>query len=586
MPSELLSDGTVSWIGGMDTSRNPTEISQTQYQKGSNVIIPSSLGGIKVRFGLHCCHLEYDDEFTKEIYRNGNVQGAGSFSVNDRIYLICLVDGYVLKFTKTAGKRYFVENLNCNNQNTASRCNGWVITIPNGCIVNNGFDLPIIVTQDGARRSKPENNEIGIGQMGVYVQHRLFYVDQSGRRILASDFNQPTKFTLEDTNIFGFMCPDQDETIVAITKQKSILGTVDGGNLIWSSNRDIYSADIRGTRSDWANTGSRVGKVTETIPGVSAVSSYSFEPFNTNIYFRNQQFGMADVKQSEYQFTNLDVMNSQAIEASYYFDNDTDWMLDRCWTKSCNKRLFTTVAPERNDEGYVFWNGLLSFHPSALYSNQQAAPRRFESVFTGVRPWCLTVINQDNKRDTLMIHSFDKDGVTRLYEMDEDSDYDTNESGHIVEIEGFIETRAYNFGSPYLLKSSQFRSYKLNPIERTTNVEVLCRPEPQGEWVSIFSVEHCVIRNKINNNLFEPTNHKPQTRSFVNMPSEKFSQCHNLGMKFFIIQYRFEFKGPINLDSFVVSATLSDHDKTIKSEGECRSLIYTYRPDYGYTIVK
>ena len=76
---EKLSDGTVSWIGGMDTSRDPSDLSETQYAKAINVIIPSSLGGIKTRFGIHCANLKFDSKGTKEIYRNGNIQAEGNF---------------------------------------------------------------------------------------------------------------------------------------------------------------------------------------------------------------------------------------------------------------------------------------------------------------------------------------------------------------------------------------------------------------------------------------------------------------------------------------------------------------------------
>lgn len=585
--NEILSDGTVSWIGGMDTSRSPAEIGDIQYSKACNVIIPNSLGGIRSRFGFHCSHLKFENNITEEIYRSNSIQGEGYFKTQAGSFLICVVGGYVLKFTKIASNSFYVENINANDRNVSYLSHAWVITIPGGCIVNNGFDYPIIVTDSTSRRSNPDKGEIGIGQMGVYLQNRLFYVDQSGRRILASDFLQPTKFTREDTNIFGFMCPDSDETIVAIGKQKSIIGTVEGGNLIWSSTRDIYSVDVRGTRTEWANLGSRVGKTTETVPGFSATSSYSFESFNTNIYFRSSQAGIADLRQSEYQFVNLDGLSGQSIEASYYLDNDTDWMLNKCYTRACNRRLFTTVAPEGSEDGSVYWNGILSFHPATLYSNQGTTPRRFESVFTGVRPWCLTVVPAEASKDVMYIHSYDKDGVNRLYLMNEDSDHDIDQHGNTVEINGFIETRAFTLKNPLLLKSADKRFYRLNNIERTVKIKLFSRPESQGKWTETWNADHLVCRTKIENGSLVPEAHKGQTRAFVNVSSEKPWSCYPLGTKFLALQYRVEFTGPINLEAFVVTATLSAHDTTIsKQETDCVTLVYEYLPDYGYSITK
>lgn len=583
--AERLSDGNVSWLGGMDTSRSPNDIAEIQYSKGNNVIIPDSLGGIKARFGIHCCTLQFESKETKKIYSGNSILAEGSFTDNGKTYLICYVSGYVLKFTRITTNRFIVENLNFANRNKDYKSLGWIISVPQGCVVNNGFDLPIYVTSSKSRRTNPSKGEIGIGRMGVYVQHRLFYSDQSGKQIIASDFNQPIKNTLEGTGIVGFMCPDSDERIVAIGKQKSVLGTAEGGNLIWSSDKDIYSTDVRGSRSSWANLGQKVGKTTETVPGVSATSAYSFEAFNTNMYFRNAQLGMADIKQSEAQFAQLDTMNSQAIEASYYFDNDTSWMLGRCYTKKCNKRLFTTVSPEKNSEGHVYWNGILSFFPAAVYSNQGGIPRRFESVFTGVRPWCLTTVTSQIK-DELFIHSYDIDGVNRLYVMDETTNYDIDQFGKIKEIEGFIETRSYNHKNPLLLKQPEDRFYRLNLIDRSVKITLFSRPEINGPWTEMATRDHLVCRTELlQGGIFFPVSHKGQTRAFVNLPTEKFDCCYKLGSLFISLQYRIEFKGPINLDSVITIASLKQRDTTMSQpETECQVISYTFRPDYKYSI--
>lgn len=580
--AQITSDGTVSWIGGMDTSRHPMDITQIQYAKSVNTIIKKSSGGIGVRPAFHHCRLRFDSKQSKEIYEKGFFQGEGHFESGGRTYLIAVYSGYVFKFTKQGSRRYYVENVNSNDRNSTSYTNAWVTKIPNGCIVNNGYNYPLYVTENNQRRTNPEKGEIGIGRMGIYVQNRLFYVDQSGRQILASDFLQPIKFTLEDTNIFGFSCPDEDEQITAIGKQKSILNNAEGGNLVWSSTKDIYSADVRGSRSDWSNLGTRVGKVTETIPGFSAASSYSFESFNTNIYFRSKQFGIVDIKQSEYQFVNLDTVSEQSIEASYFLDNDTDWMLHRCYTKACDSRLFTTVGAERTQEGHIFWNGILSFSPAAIYANQGTIPRRFESVFTGVRPWGLTVIDSPLYKDEMFIHSHDTDGVNRMYVMDEDTNYDIDSNGNIREIEGFIETRAYSHESPFLLKNIEKRFYGLRSIDRSIDIKIYSRPDGAGQWVEMWQTKHLVCRTEDKDKRFLP--HKPQTRPFISVSEEKFSDCHS-GKKVFSIQYRIEFKGPINLSFFATSANLQPHERvTYQDESDCITLIYNFLPDYNYSI--
>jgi hypothetical protein len=584
MAEELLSDGTISWIGGMDTSRHPADIDEHQYFKAVNVCIPESGGGLRARPGIHCQRLEFESAKAKEIFHNGNIQAEGSFVSNGKKIIIILIDGYIIKLTKIRIDAFRAELINENDRNSTFVARGWVIEVPGGCVVNNGVDSPIYITENSQRRTDASKGEIGIGMMGVYVQHRLFYVDQSQKRILASDFLNPIKFSLEGTNIFGFMCPDDSEFITAIGKQKSMLQYAEGGNLIWSSQKDIYSADVRGTRSDWADLGSRVGKTTETIPGFSAISPYSFESFNSNIYFRTSQFGMVDLKQSEYQFVKEDAYYGQSIEASYFLNNDTDWMLSNCYTKACNNKLYTTVAPETTDNGYVYWNGILSFNPSASYTNQVVTPRRYESVYTGVRPWCLTVVRHPESRDELYMVSYDKDKVNRLYQLVEDSDYDVNGFFKKVEIEGFIETRSYAHKSKYVPKVSYHRFYSLDLLERSVNITVRSRFDGSGEWVKLWSTDHLIDRNNIKDGKFTPIPHKPQTRKKINLPQERTPECSN-DDSFLSVQYRFEFKGPINLCAFVVIAQRKDYDKvTSRPETTERLLTYGSTPTFNYLI--
>ena len=223
-------------------------------------------------------------------------------------------------------------------------------------------------------------------------------------------------------------------------------------------------------------------------------------------------------------------------------------------------------------------------HPAATYGNQGTIPRRFESVFTGVRPWCLTVVSSEASKDEMYIHSYDNDKINRLYHMDEDADFDIDKAGNVVEIEGFIETRAYSHQNPLTLKSALKRFYRLNLLQRSTRIQVFSRPEPSGEWISMWNTKHLVGRNKIVDGIFEPVNHMPQTRPFVYMPSEEFSACH-AGTKFISLQYRFEFKGPIYLDSLVISAKIDANEATVyQHETEKLTLIYPYRKDYDYSI--
>lgn len=579
MATNRLSDGNATWAGGMDTSLLPSSVPDGKYAKAINLIHPET-GGLSVRFGFQHCYIIFDNQQEREIYETGHIQGEGYFVSEGKYILIVVVSGYVFRLLETTYTTYKATIININDPNSRSITKAWVSRVPNGCIINNGFDFPLYVTENTQRRTDPSNGEIGIGMMGQYVQKIFFYVDQSGRQIIPSDFNQPLKRTdYQLSGIVGFFAPDEDEIITAIGKQKTILGNVEGGNLIFSTNRDIYSVDVRGPRSQWANVGSSIGKVSETIPSISACSSYSFETFNANIYFRSACDGIANIRQSEYQFTNLDVASNQAIEANYFLDNDTDWMLHCCYSRKFNQRLLTTVAPARTENGYIYWNGILSFNPVQMRGDS-GNPSRYESVFTGVRPWCLTSVARDNKKDILFVHSYDLDGKNRMYMMDGLQNYDVNHRGKRTEIKGYLETRAYGFGSPTTAKTAESRVLNLSPMDRSVSLNAFARSEINSEWIHFYRNKFLIARR--DGDKPQPLNSHAQPRQVV-LATEKAGNCFR-GDSFYI-QYRFEFEGPIQFDWFVVESVIGSINLSVTEVETVERLnVYEYRPDYSYFV--
>jgi len=582
-----LSDGTASWIGGMDTSRSPVDISDLQYSRACNVFIPRSLGGVRHRDGIHYQFITYRSSKDKLLYEKGHISAEGWFTDKGKYYLLVVVDGYVFKLTPVNKSTFAAEVLNANSPNQVTDKH-WVCRVPNGAIVNNGVNLPLYVTANSIRRTDPSNNEIGPGKMGVYVQNRFFYSNDKGNIIYASDYGNPVGIKEHGlTGIYGFSPPENQDTITAVGKQKVMLEYAEGGALMFSTRNNIYSVDVRGDRNTWASQGSRVGKVTQTVEGLNASSSYSFEAFGTNVYFRNSQFGIADLKQSQYQFAQMDGIVSESIEASYWLEHDTEWMLDKCYTRSWNSRLFTTVAPQQDDEQRVYWGGLISFHPAAIYANQEAAPRRYESLITGVRPWCVSSVKSPNEGDQLFIHSFDIDGINRLYRMVRNSSFDINSEGKRVEIEGWIETKGYDFKERFSLKKEGTKFYSLRPFNRDITIKMAARKEDTGRWIDYFTTTHKVgdSYTREANGSITPVTSRPQTRSQVNLPGVNFNRCKERD-SFLWIQDRIEFTGPLHLDSFIRAGSAHTLETSVYQEEKTSiSVSYEIKDDFSYYIL-
>lgn len=581
---EPVSDGNVTYIGGMDTSRSPVELAEFQYARAANLVIPRSLGGIKVRPGFGFQYLTFRNLSEKEGFEKGQIQAEGWFRNNLEIYLVVVVDGIVYRFSRVTASAWHGEALNINDPNNPQVKDAWVSRIPDGVIVNNGVDNPLVVKWNSIRRTKPSDGEIGPGRSGVYAQNRFFYISASGLSIRFSDFLNPIGETEGKlAGVDRFVAPENQDEIIAIGRQKVMLDYVTGGAVVFSTRINIYSIDVRGDVPSWRVLNTRVGKVTESITELSACSPYAFEPFGANMYFRSAPFGVCDLRQSQYQFNQFDTTIHQSIEASYFLDSDTDWMLNKCYIRGWKSRLLITVAPEKNDQGYIYWNGILSYHPDATYQNREAAPRRFESVFTGVRPVAMTSVKRSNRHDELFVWSYDKDGINRLYALDERMDYDVNHRGQKIEIEGWLELRAYNFNSKVSFKESQATFYQTYNMPRDVSLCFYARTQATGLWEYLASRKHLIGSYALENGHFVPQNIHGQMRGPINLPNENNFKCNQ--KTYIYIQDRIEFKGPFHLDHFIRVANLKTPDRTMPAEEKVRNnLIYSTRPDYSYSI--
>jgi hypothetical protein len=580
---EPLSDGNVTFLGGMDTSRSPVELSEYQYARAANLVIPRSLGGIKVRPGFGFQFLKFDSLASKETFETGQIQAEGWFRNGADAYLVVVVDGLAFRFSRLTASAWEGEALNKNDLNDQSIRDCWISRIPDGVIVNNGKNNPLVIKATTSRRTDPSKGEIGPGRAGVYVQNRFYYISSSGLSIRFSDFLNPLGETEGKlAGVDKFVAPENQDEIIAIGRQKVMLDYVTGGALLFSTRINIYSIDVRGDVPSWRVLNTRVGKVTESITELSACSPYAFEPFGGNVYFRSPQFGICDLRQSQYQFNQFDSTTTQSVEASYFLDNDTDWMLSKCYMRAWKSRLLTTVAPEQNDKGYIFWNGILSSHPDHSAQGREAVPRRFESVFTGVRPVAMTCLKMSGRHDELFIWSYDKDGINRLYAADDRIDYDTNHRGQKIEIEGWLELRAYNFQSKVAFKESQATFYHTYAMPRDVSICFYGRTQSSGQWELIARRNHLIDSIKMTAGHFEPENIHSQVRGPVNLPNENQFKCNS--KTYLYIQDRLEFKGPIHLDSFIRVANVKVPERNMPPEEKRTRLVYTYRPDYGYSI--
>lgn len=577
-------DGNADWSGGMDTSKSVGHLAENQFVYSVNMEIPPTYGGIRTRRGFRCLELFFNTEEEREIYEQGKIQGEGWYYNGEEVILLCSVDGWIFEFRFVSTYKLRVRILNGWSQNNPNNNNAWFTRVPYGCIMNDGESLPFFISKDEVRRSNPKKDEIGPGCMGVYVQNRFFYVLPDKTFINASTIQNPLSLTeAKLNNIYGFSSPEDEDFITAIGRQQTISRDAHGGNLSFSTLKNTYSVDVRGDRTDWGKLATKgVGYVDNSVPDIGAVSPYSYESFNGNVYFRNNNYGFMSSKQAQYQFINLDSYYSHSIEARLFFENDNEVFLQRCYTRGYKAKLYTTIAPEFSDNGGIIWNGIIVYAPDIYYSRSEKAERRYESVYTGIRPWCITVTEDIKKSNQMFIHSRDYDNVNRLYVFDESIDYDVNFKKEKIDIESKLLTRGYLFKVDFLRKSNRSASYSLKQIPRDTNLSIFTRDSDNGPFKELWNQKHlvnpcCISNNKNGLPCFKPMPVHAEDREHVPISNKDDS-------KFFMKQDLFVLKGSASLKRWYRSAVIESQNFAAAAQEKRKpphcyeeSRIYTYK---------
>lgn len=583
---QFLTDGSSDFSGGMDSGRSSSFIDRNQYSLAINTQLPDSFGGLQNRNGLRCLIIDFDTVKAKETYENGNYQGEGSYFDGQQYHILASVDGWIFDFKLINNIRLKGTILNPNNQNNPNNLHCWITQVPFGVVISDG-ESPNFYLYKGAFR-RVTKTEMPPSLMGVYVQNRLCYVLPDRQNIWVSDIENPVGITeILGTNIFGFQTPEPNYFIQAIGKQQTILSTATGGNLSWATNKTQYSVNIVGARTNWGTAnGSGIGFVNNTVTDIGAVSSFSYEPFNGNIYFRNAQQGLSSIKLAEYQFINQDTYFTGSPEANLFFNQDNAVLLSKCYTRGFGAKIYTTIAPQLKDN-FIYNNGIIVYSPNQYYTNTQRANRRFESVWTGVRPWALTVVDDYGTGQAMFIHSYDYDGVNRIYAVDTTLDHDIDKDGNIVEIESKILTRSFNFGNDLQLKQTEYAFYSLKDIPRNLNVSIDTRIDEHGKLLRQWEFTHKVNPAVIVTNLAQEKCflRKPvhsENRDLVPVAQDP-EECG--GTNYFIRQDLFTFTGAYTLRRWARIATQQDVNKIpIKEEPNNPPNVYTELMLYTYKL--
>lgn len=551
MAVRLQPDGIVDFSGGMDSYSSPSLLAKNQYAYSINCQIKPGKEGITTRPGYREISLSFDNKKTKEIFESGEIQGNGNYITRDNILIILAsVDGYILEFKQSSVHNFHVSAVPVKNDDTAKKA--YFTSIPNGCMINDGISGQIHAKDQSYNRVNGLGN-VTAGRAGIYVQNRYFYIDEYGQSIIPSNYNDPTSLTERViNNVTAFLSPDETE-IKAIGVQRAVNKDTQGGSLLFSTRDNIYSTDISGPMSQWGQPNG-FGSVTGAVFDVAAVSPFSFLPANSNVYFRSRDLGLASLQYMQYIWNNVDIVEAQSYGGHLFFNNDPELYLDCCYSAKCNNNIYTTVSPSLSRSS-VYWEGILVCRPG------QKGVIRYDSLYTGIRPWCFQTVKNQHGRETLYIFSKDYDDKNRLYILDESLDYDLTLSQNPKKnISSVFTTRFFNFNNPLLYKKCNSNQANISTNSEELKLIVASRLNSDTSFSKAYEVTIKDTKCAIDTEGYKPkvAEGKNDVVNYSDKISAEIPFIHN--------QQMLCFTGAFNLNNIIRTATEEIPEKPITRE--------------------
>lgn len=567
-PQKIRSDGITDFSGGMDSYTSPSLLQKNQFYYSVNCQIKPGISGIMTRSGYRGIKLVFESKRDEDFFNNGRIQGCGYYIHKGLIIQLVSCDGRIFEFEEVNRLDEFkvryvgIENSYLNRTAYFSK-------VPRGAIINDSESAPVACRDRTYSRIKGRKS-IKAGRAGIYIQNRFFYINSNGKSIEFSSFNDSTSINEAIlANLQGFYTPD-DTDITAIGEQKFIQRDSNGGSLVFSTQQNLYSIRVNGSVTAWGDPNNDLGKISGDMYDVAAVSPHSFLSANGNTYFRSRSLGLASLQYLQFIWNNVDIVEPQSYGGHMFFNNDDEYLLDSTYSVRYNNNIYTTVAPNLQDN-CVYWSGILATRPG------QKGILRYDSLHTGLNPWCMQVVKDSFAKEYFYIFSRDNDGKNRLYVVDDRLDYDIRVDKTISPIESQFASRFYNFNDPFSIKKCQSQMYGLAILSDVLKTEVFAR---HNEGVNFSRISEETHLNKL-----------CASRIFENrIATERYKEVHfSDGLSsdnyFYQCQDLIKLTGSFRLDKIIRTAMASLPDSTPREEDKIIKFNqYVHKKLYSYLL--
>lgn len=535
-----LSDGSLSFEGGVDSGVQPYLVEQNQVAFAVNCTFRG--GQISPRPGWS------KKTFTGQTGANITTafQCAHEYITDDGSYqIIVMAGGRVYRWDPRTEQTLELTSSTLNN--ASNILNGWMVQAENFLIIQDGQSGPLIY--DGASLRRAASDEIKTGNVMRYVNGRIWYALPSGFEFRATDivYGDGTRASVlketESEFLVGgnFSVPSDGGPITAMAVPGNLDTSLGQGPLLVFTPKYVFSVQAPLDREAWASVNYPIQAVSQNSNG--ALGARSTITVNGDVFYRAadgiRSFVIARRDFGSWGNTPVSGEMARTLE------NETENLLQFGSAVVFDNRLLMTSQPVYRNTGVIHQS--LTVLDFELISNmKKKLPPSWEGIWTGLDVLQLVKASTATGEFAYIISRASNDAL-QIWEITTGDTEDQVSDSTFTPIEWEWQTRAFNFGTPFGQKRLDYGEIWIGDLRKSVTFWTGYRPDqypgwvPWNCWTECATVDNCGIGGCLPIQLGQP-----QYRYKLRLPVVRPDCSEILGIQYrllFDVQMRVKISG-------------------------------------------
>lgn len=476
-------DGQLDFSGGVDSSRHPRLLAEDRIAWAGNARLRG--GYPKPRPGYRFRAFTGDSEVLAAMHA-GRFQGAHVYrpdTGSDEIILA--VSGLLYRIEpKNSGEFFVTQATDLQLFPNADRV--FFEQAEQFLIAQDGLNRPIIYANGRAFRS--EGSQVPVGTAMAYGNGRLWVANHT--QYVAGDIvNGPTGtetydfrdavlYFTENTYLNGggrFQVPAGSGAITALHFMANLDSALGTGEMLIFTDDMVFASSLPVSREEWQNLEYPVQRVAMVDYGTFGERSVA--NVNGDVFYRSRD-GLRSLVAAVRDFgTWGNRPISQEVHRA--FDRDAALALRFGSLIHWDNRLLATCSPYFHPQHGIVHRGIVSFDFDPLSSFRSVSHPSFDGVWSGLTVLQLLSASVRSRQCAFAL-TVEGDEIG-LWELDTEATADWI-GGESRPISWFVESKAYNFGSPFERKRLAGLEVFLHDLSGRADLSVCYRPDGQRQW--------------------------------------------------------------------------------------------------------